>query len=171
MKNSLFLFVVIFVLRNLSCTKDFEEIKVNLPSDPKTTGPFGGIVGKEFNNKKQKDAVPRYTASLLTILKKFNAPKVIDYLSLDVEGAEEFIMKGFPFHRPYTFKVISIERPKEELQKKLKHAGYKLVTEFKKGDTLWAHRTVFNKGKQLVDAKKHEIEKHALDELPATATK
>jgi len=151
--------------------KDYEEIEVNLPEDPKVGGPFGGIVGKDFDNKPKKNAKKdasekRYTASLMSILEKFNAPRVIDYLSLDVEGAEEFIMKDFPFNRPYTFKVISIERPKDQLKKKLNQAGYKQVLDFKRGDTLWAHKSVYDSGKKNIEDKPHEIEKHQLDSWP-----
>ncbi|CAB9498477.1 Methyltransferase FkbM [Seminavis robusta] len=146
--------------------QDFEEITVSLPNDPKKSGPFGGIVGKGFDNKNAKQPEPRFTASLVSILQKFNAPKVIDYLSLDVEGAEEFIMKEFPFHQPYTFRVISIERPKSVLKKKLQDAGYKHVMDFKRGDTLWAHSSVYEEGKQRVETKRHEIQKHKLDAWP-----
>lgn len=147
--------------------KDFEEIAVKLPKDPKTGGPFGGIIGEKFDNKDSKEKEKRYTASLLTILDKFNAPKVIDYLSLDVEGAEEFIMKDFPFHQPYTFKVLSIERPKGALKKKLEEAGYKFVTDFKRGDTLWAHKSIHAAGKKLVEKNSHEINNHALEKWPS----
>ncbi|CAB9522047.1 Methyltransferase FkbM [Seminavis robusta] len=146
--------------------KDFEGITVSLPTDPKKSGPFGGIVGKDFDNKKAKEPEARFTASLTSILKKFGAPKVIDYLSLDVEGAEEFIMKDFPFHQPYTFRVISIERPKSLLMKKLEDAGYKQVLDFKRGDTLWAHSSVYEAGKKRVEDKGHEIAKHKLDDWP-----
>jgi len=148
---------------------DFEEVKATLPSDPKKEGLTGGLVGAPFDNKNdKKDTVPRYTASLLTILDKFNAPKVIDFLSLDVEGAEQFILKDFEFHKPYSFKVIAIEEPKGLLKRKLQQFGYKLVVEFDGGETLWAHRTVWFAGKQLLNEKQHEIKKHILDEMPKT---
>jgi Methyltransferase FkbM domain len=146
---------------------DLEEVKINLPHDPKKSGPFGGIVGDNFDNKRAGGtAEPRYTASLMSILKKFKAPKIIDYLSLDVEGAEEFIMTDFPFHEPYTFRVISIERPKEKLMKKLQDAGYTHVIDFKRGDTLWAHESVYKVGKQNLEIKPQEIDKHELEEWP-----
>ena len=37
--------------------------------------------------------------SLQEILKKAKAPKIIDYLSLDVEGAELEVLKNFPFKK------------------------------------------------------------------------
>ena len=47
---------------------------------------------------------------------KANAPKVIDYLSLDVEGAELEVLKNFPFKK-YKFLSMKIERPSKELNK------------------------------------------------------
>lgn len=45
---------------------------------------------------------------LANILDKHNAPKVIDYLSMDVEGSEPKILSVFPFDR-YQFRSITIE--------------------------------------------------------------
>ncbi|KAL3763036.1 hypothetical protein ACHAW5_000433 [Stephanodiscus triporus] len=131
-------------------------------------GPFGGIVGKDFDNKqpnkKEKDptSVKRYTVSLLSVLQAFNAPKVIDYISLDVEGAETYIMSGFPFDR-YRFLCLTIERPKDELRELLKTNGYMHVIDFKRGDTLWAHESVYEEGKKLVSINPGEIDKHIVE--------
>ncbi len=46
--------------------------------------------------------------SLNNILTKANAPKHIDFLSLDVEGAEIEVLKGIN-HKEYRFKLICIE--------------------------------------------------------------
>ncbi len=46
--------------------------------------------------------------TLDSVLMNNNAPKVIDYLCLDIEGAELEVMKDFPFCK-YKFKAISIE--------------------------------------------------------------
>ena len=54
------------------------------------------------------------TKTLEQILDQINAPDVIDYLSIDVEGAEERILGRFPFDR-YTFTTITIERPSASL--------------------------------------------------------
>jgi Methyltransferase FkbM domain len=149
---------------------DYEEMSINLPTDAKTTGPLGGIIGNNFDNKKanKNAAEKRYTSSLLSILTKFQAPSIIDYLSLDVEGAEEFILKDFPFHTSYTFRVISIERPKELLKTKLHDAGYTHIFDFKRGDTLWAHESVYQDGKKNLDINPHEINSHELDVWPPT---
>ena len=143
---------------------DFDELVVSLPKDPKLDGPYGGIAGGDFDNKKGDQ--PRYTASLLTILNKFQAPKIIDYLSLDVEGAEELILGEFPFHQPYTFKVMSIERPEDLLKQKLQEAGYKHVIDFKAGDALWAHESVYDKGNENIQLNPKEINQHIINDWP-----
>jgi len=48
------------------------------------------------------------TISLINLLDCHQAPSVIDYLSLDTEGAEYTILKDFYFDK-YKFKVISVE--------------------------------------------------------------
>lgn len=126
-------------------------------------GPYGGIVGSDFDNKKlnKKDdgSNKRYTVSLVSILQMFNAPNVIDYLSLDVEGAETYIMKGFPFDK-YMIKCLTIERPKDELKSLLETNGYKHVLDFKRGDTLWAHESFYEEGKKFATTNANEIDDH-----------
>jgi len=48
------------------------------------------------------------TISLLDMLQKYNAPKVIDYLSIDTEGSEHEILEHFDFDR-YHFRLITCE--------------------------------------------------------------
>jgi hypothetical protein len=65
-------------------------------------GVFGGIVGRmdtKLANRKKGGQAPkekRYTVPLKDVFTKFQVPKVVDYLSLDVEGPELLIMKNFP---------------------------------------------------------------------------
>jgi len=104
----------------------------------------GGIVG--FDNKVpsrfQEDAT-RYTVSLAEIFKRFGAPPVLDYLSLDVEGAEYYVLQNFPFES-YRFNVMTIERPQARLASLLEQHGYSMlkVLNTKRGETIWAHRSV-----------------------------
>ena len=103
-------------------------------------GPLGGIVG--FDLKNEPDAVDRYTAPFEDILLRNNVPSVIDYFSLDVEGAEYLVMKGFPFEK-YRFKVMTVERPGPELQELFRSKGYVFLKElgwFR--ETLWAHESM-----------------------------
>ena len=145
---------------------DFEEVKVRLPAvTGDHTSALGGIVGSEFDNKRvrnKQDEKVRYTASLKTIFEMMDAPKVIDYLSLDVEGAETFIMRGFPFDE-YTFLALSVERPKEELQTLLQSKGYSKLLDFKRGDTLWAHESVYEYGKANLQKTAGDINSHNVD--------
>jgi FkbM family methyltransferase len=46
--------------------------------------------------------------TLLSLLKLANAPKIIDYLSIDVEGSEYDIIREFPFD-DYFIKYLTIE--------------------------------------------------------------
>jgi Methyltransferase FkbM domain len=57
---------------------------------------LSGIVGEEFDNKKEEEAVvqqdkveTRRTVTLEEVLRRVGAPNIIDYLSFDVEGAED----------------------------------------------------------------------------------
>jgi len=123
-----------------------QEIQFKFPN---RAGPQGGIVGKQFDNKepsKFNEDKPRYTVPLLEIFKKFNTPSVIDYLSLDVEGAEDLVMSSFPFDQ-YRFNVITLERPSANLQELLKAHGYQFERLLKKnsGDTLWIHKSMNGK--------------------------
>jgi hypothetical protein len=62
-------------------------------------------------------------------------------LSLDIEGAELYVMEAFPFDR-YTVRIITIERPKRALREMLEKNGYKLLrilSDF--GETLWSHES------------------------------
>jgi Methyltransferase FkbM domain len=103
-------------------------------------GALGGIVGDEFDNHDANGGEVRYTVPLYEVLNRFNAPKVIDYLSLDVEGAETFIMKHFPFDE-YSFNVMTVERPKDDLKALLEENGYEYVATISAfGETLWMRK-------------------------------
>ena len=69
-------------------------------------------------------------------------PKVIDYLSLDVEGAETMIMSAFPFDS-HTIKVMTVERPTPELKRLLQRHGYVQLGDLGNfGESLWAHASL-----------------------------
>lgn len=57
---------------------------------------------------KKNNTVKKYTSTLEEVLDEFNAPKIIDYLSLDVEGQEYNILSTFPFEK-YNFRCMTIE--------------------------------------------------------------
>ncbi len=72
------------------------------------------------------------TISLIDLLNKYEAPKRIDYLSIDTEGSEFEILNAFDFSE-YTFDVITVEHnhtPQRELiYSLLTSKGYKRVYE------------------------------------------
>lgn len=89
-----------------------------------------GIISGNTDNKiaDSYEYITLETQTLMSILEKESAPKIIDYLSIDVEGAEERILKNFPFDL-YKFNCITIERPTEYLRELLKKHGYIVVKE------------------------------------------
>ncbi len=64
------------------------------------------------------DVVTKETDTLEAVLERFNAPAVVDYLSIDTEGSEYLILKNFPFDR-YLFMAITIEHNRDPVNKKL----------------------------------------------------
>ncbi|HVU20702.1 MAG TPA: FkbM family methyltransferase [Rhizomicrobium sp.] len=61
--------------------------------------------------KSEKIVLRKETVTLLEALRCFKAPRAIEYLNLDVEGAEREIFSAFPFDGPYTILAVSIEGP------------------------------------------------------------
>ncbi|CAJ1942298.1 unnamed protein product [Cylindrotheca closterium] len=113
---------------------------------PKAKAPKGGIVGGQFDNKNDDNKFNtiqrRYTVTLKEIFQTFQAPRVIDYLSLDVEGAEDLVLSSFPFTE-YRFNVLTVERPSEPLSQLLNENGYSLLKTLKAGkETLWIHDSI-----------------------------
>jgi hypothetical protein len=112
---------------------------------PRAKAPQGGILGEQFDNKSDlwNEGHPRFTVSLLDIFEKFHVPAVIDYISLDIEGAEDAVMSSFPFAR-YRFNLMSVERPSPSLSNLLLSQGYQLLTALKYVDTIWAHHSILH---------------------------
>jgi hypothetical protein len=66
---------------------------------------FNSSVNKNKNYKKK---IYIKTISLNSLLKKYNSPKNIDYISIDTEGNEYSILKNFNFKK-YNVKIFTIE--------------------------------------------------------------
>jgi len=104
---------------------------------------LGGIVGTGLDNAPAAGVASGPTIRLRTrtladILAACGAPATIDYLSMDVEGAEERILLGFPFEQ-YVFRCITIERPKAALRARLSRQGYVVVKEIPGLDVFYIH--------------------------------
>jgi len=67
------------------------------------------------------------TISLVDLLDKYSAPKIVDYLSIDTEGSEYEILSRFDFDR-YQFRVITCEHnfapQREKIFSLLTEKGY-----------------------------------------------
>lgn len=85
-----------------------------------------GFSGRESN---LPEAIKIKTKTIRDILDLYNTPKIIDYVSLDIEGMELKALKGFPFekhqilamtveHNLYTGKFIYKEQIKDFLLSK-----------------------------------------------------
>jgi len=102
---------------------------------------IGGIIDSDTDNKclmgsgkfEYKKTVP-----LVDIFIEYNAPRIIDYFSLDVEGAEYRVLKNFPFNK-YIFLAMNVERPNKQLVELLRKNGYlKVGSNF--ADKLFIHK-------------------------------
>ena len=122
-----------------------EELEVNFGT---SDGETGGIQPHHLQNpdtigqQKKPNTRRKRTTTLMEILQTFDAPTTIDFLSLDVEGAEEFIMRGFDFDR-FTFSIMTVERPTSGLANLLREKGYRRVLNqiARFGETLWVHKS------------------------------
>ena len=75
--------------------------------------------------------------TLNSLLERANAPKVIDFLSLDVEGAELEVLKGINFEQ-FSFKYMLIEvRDLKRMESFLIDRGYVLEEQFSSQDYLF----------------------------------
>jgi hypothetical protein len=107
---------------------------------------LGGIVADGFDNspknrsdkRSSSEVIELETTTLEEELIKHCAPDIVDYLSLDIEGAEEAALSTFDFDK-FKFRFISIERPTLNLDLMLDEAGYVQIkhSDF---DVFYTHR-------------------------------
>ena len=101
--------------------------------------------GSDGNQRRRTGTYPVQTASLNDLLVRHDAPREMDFLSIDTEGSEYDILKAFDFER-YRFGCIACEHnftPKRELIHDLLSAnGYRRVfTEFSQFDDWYVDTT------------------------------
>ena len=96
------------------------------------------LIGKQFLEEDEDNFNFGAIANQLNnILSKANAPKRIDFLSLDVEGAEIEVLKGIN-HNEYRFKFICIEsRDIQKINNYLTINNYLLIEQFSPIDYLF----------------------------------
>jgi FkbM family methyltransferase len=92
---------------------------------------------------KQLPKVKIQTAPLWELLRRHNFPPVIDYMSLDIEGAEWVALKDFPF-KEFRILCMTIEHNAKfhgKLRAKLHKEGYRLVRVVTPDD-FYVHKSV-----------------------------
>ena len=83
-------------------------------------------------------------STLNDLLLKGSAPNLIDFLSLDVEGAELEVLKGIDFEK-FRFKYIVLESRNIKLTKSfLSNHSYELVERITENDYLFANKKKIN---------------------------
>lgn len=78
---------------------------------------------KERQAREKSEIFEIWTRPLAAIFEEFDVPHIVDYFSLDVEGAEQAILTPFPFEK-YCFRLMTVERPPESLCRLLLSHGY-----------------------------------------------
>ena len=116
-------------------------------------GLFGGIVADDTDNNygiygenmEQAEIITTTACTLTEVLDRHNAPKIIDYFSLDVEGCETRVIKGLDFNK-YSFNCLTIERPTLEIHQIFLNNNYVFVKN-NRYDAYYVHKTLLAKSK------------------------
>ena len=95
-------------------------------------GVFGG-----FTRGNTSTSTPVWTVPFSSVLSEHAAPPTIDFLSLDVEGAELKIMSSFPWEA-HNVTLLAIERPPTRLVSILHERSYRSICKTSQ-DVLFAH--------------------------------
>jgi len=106
---------------------------------------WGGIVADDTDNNyivrgdtiRKMKVETRPSITIAKLLEMHEAPETIDYLSVDVEGAEDRVMRGFDFEH-YKFLCGTFERVTPFLHKLLSNNGYRLVM-FDEFESFYTH--------------------------------
>ena len=100
--------------------QNLDQLKLNKGGEPDLSYRFGS-----------------YAYTLTELLQEAKAPSQIDFLSLDVEGAELSVLKGVDFEI-YTFRYILAETSQEpEVTALLERHNYKLLERLTSNDLLF----------------------------------
>ena len=103
-------------------------------------GTHGGIVGFDNGPRWKATSVRQSTVTLWEIFQRYAVPSTIDYLSLDVEGAEGFILMQLPLEH-YKIKLITAERLKGPVRQFLRNHSYEFCQKLTRwGESLWVHQ-------------------------------
>lgn len=114
-------------------------------------GIMGGIIAPDLDNTDSNDVKTAKVDArpLVDILKESGAPNLIDYFSIDIEGAEDRALLNFPFSE-YSFNCITIERPSNKLRSLLNDNEYVLIKEIPNLDCFYMHKSFIPQYKKNV---------------------
>lgn len=109
----------------------YSETGATLEFTQAASGPMSSLKrDAKFKKRRQGETYPVKTISLLDMLRKHDAPQVIDYLSVDTEGSEFEILHAFDFAK-YRFRVITVEHNfypyRKQIHALLSKHGYRQI--------------------------------------------
>lgn len=133
--------------RNVICDNNAVYSKSNETVEFSESDLYSGItthIDKHVNFK-NKNNVMVNTITLQDLLKKYDAPKTVHYLSLDTEGTELEILKSVDFNE-YKFLLIHLEhnfvQPRRDQMKELLLKNGYVFFSSKKWDDAYIHESV-----------------------------
>lgn len=115
-----------------------------------TTSPelstISGFENHDQNKRITKSTYSVETVSLIDLLTEHDAPKIIDYISIDTEGTEFDILKNFDFDK-YKFKIMTVEHnftaEREKIFQLLTTNGYqRMWSEFTQFDDWYINPSI-----------------------------
>lgn len=115
---------------------------------PNATDGLGGIAAQDTDSRPERLQARRAAGqtfeirkmiarTLTSVLDESELPTHIDYMSIDIEGAELRAFKGLDLNK-YSFGALTIERPNSELRKMLSKHGYRNLGQLVH-DSLFVH--------------------------------
>ncbi len=102
------------------------------------------LVDPELNFFEKNEYFSAKARTLNSILIETKAPKIIDFFSLDVEGAEFEVLKGIDFNK-FNFRYIIVETIQfDRLKEFLTNKKYKFIKKFGSQDFLFMFSNIEN---------------------------
>ena len=101
-----------------------------MKNKPQDLSYASAVKGCELNHsasdlKKYASLVQVSSITLESLLKKYNAPNIIDYVAMDIENSEHEVLRVFPFNK-YKILALSVENS-EDSQILLENNGFTRV--------------------------------------------
>jgi len=143
---------------------DVKAVQAAREGKPLARNAMSGILSNSTDLKSDRGWVRAEMPSttLMEILQHVRAPRVVNYLSLDIEGAEYEALRTFDFSR-YRFDVMTIERPNAALRALLRANSYGYALDHGCfGDQLWVHSSISERaaralGVQALPDRRHDF--------------